>query len=853
MISALALVIFRDWQSHKLRLALTTAGIALGVAVFFAIQTANETLVDSLNGTIEKLAGKSTLQIVAAESGFSQNVLKLVRNTPGVQFAEPVTETVATTTLGTGERVLVLGLDTSSDLALYDDSFDQKGLVIDNPLAFSNRTDSVAVTRKFADRYQLKNGDQFTVNAQTGTPRLTVRGIFSASGIVDVYDGNVTVMDIASAQKLFGRGDKIDRIDVSNKPDITVDELQKLLAARLPEGIEAVRPNLRGQSLENSVTSMHIGFTIMSVLAMTIGIFLIYNSFSISLNQRWKEIAVLRAIGVESGNVRRMFLAESVFLGLVGSAAGVGAGFLLAKAAMKILLGVSVVVYGFVTSADSLRFDWWFALDAFLLGVVASLIAAWLPARAASNIDPALALRNIETREPAKQAGRFRIVAGLAFIALGLLLIRFTPPAVGSYIQMSYSLALQIGMILLLPVILVIGGRILRPVMNLLFGIEGVIAVESMARSPRRTVATVGAIMIGLAFVFSAASLIKSQKSALNRMIDKAVEADILVMSSEQLHSRTYHLTQETAANITSLPEVARADAFRVTTTDYDGTEITLLAHDMNAYFDISPDLLDRGDTAAAREATTKGEGVLVSNNFAFHWNIKLGDTLTVRSPRGDLHLAVVGMLEYYRSLNGTIFLDRELYKRYWDDTDVDYIYIDLNPSVDRAVFKDKVQAAIAGTQQAFIYTHEEYKSWVTRLIDQFFTMMYIQMVVAILVAAIGLLNTMLISVSERKRELGIFRAIGGLRRQVIKMVLLEAVAISLIGLATGVITGVMNSYFLINTAAKLVAGFDLRMQQSYTVIVAAVPLVFFIAIISAWLPARKASRLEIVEAIGYE
>src|SRR4029078_8346364 len=176
----------------------------------------------------------------------------------------------------------------------------------------------------------------------------------------------------------------------------------------------------------------------------------------------------------------------------------------------------------------------------------------------------------------------------------------------------------------------------------------------------------------------------------------------------------------------------------------------------------------------------------------------------------------------YFRSEKGTIFIDEAIYTKFWNDTDSDYIFLNLEPGVDKTVFKQKVFETLGPDINAFVYTHEEFKQGVSRLIDDFFTLLYLQMVVAIFVSALGLANTMIISVDERKRELGIFRAIGGLRMQVVKMVLLEAVAISLIGLATGVITGVMNSYFLINTAAKLVAGFDLRMQQSYSVIVAA-------------------------------
>jgi putative ABC transport system permease protein len=359
--------------------------------------------------------------------------------------------------------------------------------------------------------------------------------------------------------------------------------------------------------------------------------------------------------------------------------------------------------------------------------------------------------------------------------------------------------------------------------------------------------------MIGLAFTFSSASFVASQKAALNRSVDKALAADMLITSSELLHSRSFHFSENTAMKVGSLPEAARADLARVTATEIDGLEVTLLAHDMAAYFDVSPDLLDSGNPGRAKQLTARGEGVLISNNLGLRWHLGLGDILTIHSPKGDLRLPIVGMLDYYRSENGTIWIERELYKKYWDDTDVDYIILDLKPGVDRESFKQKIQAVIAGSQRAFIYTHEEYKAWVDKLIDQFFTTMYVQMVIAIIVAAIGLINTILISVAERRRELGTFRAVGGLRKQVVKMVILESAAISLIGFVTGVLAGMMNAYFLINTAAKIVAEFDLPFRFPYAVIGFAIPMVIATAIVAAWLPARHAARMQIAESIGYE
>lgn len=853
MFGALAMITFRQWRQHKLRLALTLAGIILGVGVFFAVQSANSTLVGSLHTTIEKLAGRATLQVTAGEAGFSQDLLKTIRNTPGVEMAEPVTETTASTTLPGDVKILVLGMDTGSDLKLYGEMFDDDGIEVKNPLAFTSKADSVAITRDLAARGGLKEGDKITVFTQSGKQELTVRGFFKTAGAGAVFDGNVAVIDIFAAQAFFGREKRLDRIDITTRPDTNIDEVKSAINAQLPSGVRAERPNLRGKGLENAVTSMHIGITIMSFLAVTIGIFIIFNSFSISLNQRWKEIGTLRALGVERRSVQTMFLVEAAVMGLIGSAVGIAAGYFLAIGATRIMAAVSASLYGSITTAQPVKFDLSFALMSFGVGVVASLLAAWIPARAASRLNPALALHNIETRRVEGRMGRSRILAGLGLIVAGVLFTRFSPPQVGLNIQLSYSVFFLAGVILLLPKFIELGAEILRPPAEWLFGAEGVIAVETMARAPRRTTATVGALMIGLSFVFSNGTFIQSQKAALSRSIDKAVGADILVTSSEQLRSHSENFSEATAQKLTSLAGVARADALRTTAVDYRGEEISMMAHDMDAYFAISPDLLDTGDPANARAMTAGGRGIIVSNNFGMRFGLGLGDNLSLETPRGNLTLPVVGMLEYYRSEKGTLFIDRELYKQYWGDPAVDYLLMDLAEGTDRAAFKNSVNAVIAGQQKAYVYTHEEYKVWATKLIDEFFTLTYLQMLVAFMVAGLGLVNTMVISVAERKRELGVFRAIGGLRRQVAKMVLIEAAAISIIGLVTGLICGSFNAYFLVATAAKVIAGFTLPLVFPLGIALLALPVVLFLALVSAWLPARHAARLRVVEAIGYE
>ncbi len=230
-----------------------------------------------------------------------------------------------------------------------------------------------------------------------------------------------------------------------------------------------------------------------------------------------------------------------------------------------------------------------------------------------------------------------------------------------------------------------------------------------------------------------------------------------------------------------------------------------------------------------------------------------MGDQLSLETPKGLLTRPVVGVVEFYYVEKGSVFMDRALYKQYWGDNSVDLILLNLQPGVDRAWFKGEINRAMAGEQRAFIYTSEELKAWSARLTDQFFTLTYLEMLIAIFVATMGLVNMLVVSVSERQRELGILRALGGLRSQVRKIVILEAVAISVVGFATGVIAGLFNAYFLVRTAARLIAGFSLRFEFPLMVVLVTLPVVLIVAIAAAWWTAQRAMRLRVVEAIGYE
>ena len=853
MNSALWQIASRQWRTHRLRVAMTTLGIALGVAVFFAVRTANAALLDSLTLTVERLAGKSTLEVTAGETGFPEQTLDTVRATPGVQLAEPVIEVIVHTAFQDEGNLLILGVDTTGDQQLRQYEFDSSQSQIGDPLTYLADPKSILLSRAFADRHGLHIGDHLPIFTAHGKMDFTVQGIFKPTGVGEVFGGNIAVMDIYSAQTVFGRGHNFDRIDLMNAPTVSVDQLQQRLHARLPAGIEVMRPEMAGQALANAVTAMRLGMLITSFIALLVGVYIIFNSFTIAVNQRWKEIGILRAIGVERGKINAMFMGEAAFMGVVGSGLGILVGYYLAAGANRIMGSVAASVYGIVSTAvaPSLHTD--IVLTSLGLGIAASLGGAWFPARAASYLDPILALHNIEARQRESAVGLGRTTLGVVILAISLLLIQYAPTGVGMGSEFSFAALMLLGLTILLPTLVHWAARAIRPAMDFAGGSEGALAVDAMIQSPRRSAATVGALMVGLMFVFSTGSYIQSYKHMIDRWTRQMLNADLVVATSTLLRSTSYHFSEDLGNRIAALPEVKRVVNVRFTIVPYRTDTVAIAAEEMDGFLARSAGAVLGGNMKKVQDLLPRGKGVLVSKNFAARWRVKVGDSVHLDSPTGPLDLPILGMVEDYRSDKGTIFMDRALYKRLWKDDAVDFVDITLKPGESPAAVKQEIQRLTAGTEHALVYTNSDFRDWIGSLVDSFFILNYMQLVVAIIVAVVGIANTLIISVAERRREFGIVRAIGGYCSQIRKMVLLEAFAISVVGVIVGAIAALFNIQFMSHTVSTILAGYDVPFLFPWKLILEAFPAVVAVSLLAGWVPARHAMQAPVIEAIGYE
>ena len=382
-------------RRHLVRSVLTTAGIVLGVGVFVGMHTANQSVLAAFHQTVDRIAGEDRAPgDRRPTSGFDESVLDRVQAVPEVGVAVPVIEAVADTGLKGQGSLLILAVDMTGDRSLRDYALEEGDeAVIDDPLVFLAQPDSIIVTREFAARNNLAINSRVPMQTMEGVKQFTVRGIMGSGGLASAFGGNLAVMDIYAAQKVFGRGRRFDRIDVAMKEGVTVQQGQRAIEQALGPGFQVEPPSSRSQQFDSVVSMYSEVVNITSLFALFIGMFIIYNSFAIAVTQRRSEVGILRALGATRAQIRTLFLVESAVAGLIGSAIGLGFGVLMARAMTGYVGGLIEGVYGLAERAGEVTTEPGLMAFAVVMGVVTSMAAAFIPARNAARVDPVQALQ----------------------------------------------------------------------------------------------------------------------------------------------------------------------------------------------------------------------------------------------------------------------------------------------------------------------------------------------------------------------------------------------------------------------------------------------------------------------------
>ena len=849
------MILFRliSWpyiRRHRLRWSLTLAGIVLGVAVFVGIHTANQSVVYAFHETVDRIAGSTQLEITSGETGFDQEVLPRVQSLPEVRAAGPVIEAVVNTGVSAQGNLLILGVDMTGDRSLRDHGAEGGPGIVDDPLLLLAQPDSLIVSDIFARQNGLLVGSTIPMSTMQGEKQFTVRGVMKQGGLASAFGGNLAVMDVYAAQQVFGRGRTFDRIDVRVMSNARVDDVQKKLQAMLGPGFQVAPPSLRGQQFDAMSRVYSLTADITSAFALFIGMFIIYNTFQIAVAQRRSEIGILRALGATRRQIRAIFLGESVAAGVAGSLLGVLLGIGIARLMVGYISGLLGEVYGVAQKANEVSTNAWLLGTAVLLGVVTSVVAGFLPARNAARVDPVQALQKGRYQQMGTGENRIRRVAA-ALIALAsagcLLMTQYR-----AFFYIADALAM-VAALLLAPSLSHGVAAALRPALKALRPVEGTLAADSLLQAPRRTSGAVSALMLSVALVVALGGLTRAAYDSITTWIKVGLNPDLFVSTSESLTSRSFQFPGSMESELRAIHGIAEVQAVRDSRIVVRGVPIVFVATDVKRLLERVRMPATAGDPETMYRLTAEGKGILASENFALLRGFRLGDAVDLPSPDGVLRLPIVGIVTDYSDQQGSILMDRAVYEKHWKDDTVNVFRLYLAPGAAEADVKRRIIEKFGNDRRLFVLTNGEVRSYILRLTNQYFGITYVQIAVAVLVAVLGIINTLTVSITDRRRELGVLQAVGGLRRQVRHTIWLEALAIAAIGLILGLVLGALQLYYSLKISAEDIAGIRLRYEYPFGICLALLPVILSAAFLSALGPAESAVRGSLVEALEYE
>jgi putative ABC transport system permease protein len=860
MFALLRTISWRHVRHHRLRTLLTFLGMALGVAVIVAIALVNRSLSTSFQSTIEQIAGKAVLQVSNAESGIPESIFPTIRDTEGVQDAAAAVEGFLPVSGVERERLYVLGADLLTDFTVRDHQFTDSGFAFDQALDFIARPDSIALTESFARRFGLRIGARITLSTSAGKQSYTVGALLKEQGTASVFGGNFALMDLPVAQRAFGKEGKLDIVDLTVEEGSRIEAVQDRLRQRLSGMAQVERPKKRGEQIESLLTSFRVGLFFVSLIALFVGFFLIYNTVAVSVVQRKREIGTLRCLGMRRGELLRLIVSEALILALVGAAMGCLVGWALAQGALLAVgetvrnLFSSIALAGSSLSVNELAL-------ALASAVGVALFAALHPAVEALRISPLENARQAAWR-PVFHAGKSSATRlGLLCLVVAPALVFLSPVVYGPVRQFSIGvvgmLVFLLGLASFSP--LIISFAVSRPWLCPV-GVPGLswaetrLASDSLRRNPLRAGITVATMIISLAAIFTIAAFINSVRGSLLAWVDQMVTADIIVSSGARTAGpRNVSLREDPLPGLAALPGVRIVDLYRLVRANYQGRPIVVESFSAVDSASVRTLPMAQGEGTKALREMAEGEGAIISESFQRRFGKGVHDIIELATPSGPASFKVLAIYVDYTSDIGSVLMDRALYKKYWRDDLVDAFDLWLEPGADMEAVIAQIKAAYGDKYQLFVSTHRELRDAVVKIMEQSFVVNYAVEIVAIVVAIFSVINTLLASVLDRTREIGVLRAIGATQRQVRRIVLLEAAWMGLIGGMLGLFAGTIMAYHHVVYNTKMLTGWTFQFYYPYDVALFALVAAVMLCLAAGYGPAKQAAATPIVSAIGYE
>jgi putative ABC transport system permease protein len=868
---------------------LIVASIASGVSLLVATRAINQTMNRAAQAAATPMAGAVDLILTNGETLDSRiaDDLKI----PGIAMISPrIFATVEIPAAGlqtfdpsdlvddthvrqlppeSRREVLLVGIDVRAEVKEAQNS-PWKLVVSDKTkhgfaIVYATFGRPVIVGKALDDSF----GDDKTLEVVSDGNRKPTRlkrvGPLDAEGPAAALGGNVLFVDIDHACDILGlpRG-KAHRIDITLAPGADRDAVRGEILKRVAGRAEVRTPEEQNQAVQNVMAGMQLALLLSGIAALVVGLFLVYNALAVSVAERRHEIGILLAVGATRSQIRRLFAGEAALLGLAGSLLGIPLGIGFAYLALEPVRGVLQEIF-FTINASHVEVDGWLIAMALFAGLTTAVAAALVPAIQASREKPAEAVR----RMPVQPTWRYRFVqiaSSMVMLLVGVACVvsrDWLPERFGMYAGLGLVV---VASLVATPLLTALAARLLHPLVRRCFGLEGRLAADNLIRSPGRTGIVIAALAAGVALFMQTAGTIKSNRVAIRQWVDDSIGADLCVTSGSPVSAggRSKPMEPALAKELEKIPGVERALPVQMRKPIFRNAQVMMIVLDAGDYFTVdSKRNLKMNGLDLFKQLSETPDGVLVSDNFAAMHHVGVGDTIPLAGKDGTVRLKILGAIPDYSWNLGTLFIHRTSYERHWDDAKVDVFDIYLRQQAEdesdeeRQALKLRVQEEILkrhGAQHGlFVLTREELQNHIDDMIQRLYGIAYGQQFVVLFVAALGVVTALLISVLQRRREMGLLRAIGASRAHVIRCVLAEAALMGVIGSLIGFVVGIPLEWFALEVVILEESGylFPLIIPWQEALLIAGAAIL--VATLAGLGPSLYAVRQRIPEAIAME
>ena len=852
---------------HPWLTVLSLVGVAVGVAVVVAVDLANASSTRAFALSAESVAGRATHVVVGGPGGVPAGLVAELRVGLGVRDVAPVVDGYARPEADSGRVLQILGIDPLAEAAFRpyvapEGGPGGGGLDVGTLLTIPG---AALLADETAEALGVGPGDTLALRVDGRPARAVVAGLLtpdddrSRSALQ-----NLLVVDVSTAQEWAGRergvgsgelgelGEEggggpgalelgaLSRIDLIVPEGAAGERLLSEISGRLPAGVEVRPASTQADALETMTAAFRLNLTALSLLALVVGLFLIYNTVTFTVVQRRRLLGTYRALGITRAEVFRLVLAEALAVGVVGTALGIGLGIVLGSGLVRLVTQTIGDLYFAVRVRDLALAPSSLAKGA-VLGLGASLVGALRPGWEAASVAPASALRRSTAEDAlASRAGRLAL-AGLGVALAGGLLVAASGGVAGAFAGLGLVIA---GAALAAPWATRLFVAATAPAVARVAGPVGRMAARGIAASLSRTAVAVAALAIAVASTVGVGVMVDSFRSTVVDWLGSVLQADVYVQPPATVFRRGGGtLDAGVAEALVALPGVARADGLRVLTLETDRGLVDLVATDVDGQR--AGIYRYKAGTAEGVARATAAGAVAVSEPFAFRFGVTAGDTLRLPTDRGPRAFPVAGVYYDYSNDLGVVLMDRGTFAEHYRDPGLSGLALTAAPGTDPDALVAAARAASEGRQELVVRSNRSLRQASLDIFDQTFVVTNVLRLLAVLVAFVGVLSSLMALQLERRRELAVLRAQGMTRGEVARTVLGQTVLMGAWAGALAIPLGLVLAAVLVFVVNVRSFGWTLAFTVDPWILVQALALAVVAALLAGLYPAWAMGRAD--------